>query len=82
MDWPAARLCVGATVPLSGRAFELTEADEHTYQYMEERPQEYPQADAGAAIAACAAALRAGALLLRLNPGCFMAFGMSGDALL
>ena len=58
-----AHLYVGVIVPVVGRNFELLEADEFTYQYMENNRHVYPMADGTAALLTAAAAIKAGVLL-------------------
>lgn len=51
---------MGAVVPVLKRSFELLDADEFTYQYMENNRQAYPLADPQAALAALASAIKTG----------------------
>ena len=53
-------LFVGAVVPILKRSFELLDADEFTYQYMENNRQVYPLADPQAALATLPGAFNTG----------------------
>ena len=53
-------LYVGAVVPILKRSFELLDADEFTYQYMENNSQTYPLADPQAALSTLASAINTG----------------------
>ena len=53
-------LFVGGVVPILKRSFELLDADEFTYQYMENNRQVYPLADPQAALAILASAINSG----------------------
>lgn len=55
-------LHVGAVLPILKRNFELLDADEFTYQYMENNRQAYPVADPTAALHVLATAIHTGAL--------------------
>jgi hypothetical protein len=55
-------LHVGAIVPILQRHFELLDADEFTFQYMENNRHLYAMADADKALQALAAAVKSGAL--------------------
>lgn len=54
-------LYVGAVVPIHKRSFELKDADEFTYQYMENNPHTYPVADPQAALQTLRDATHSGA---------------------
>lgn len=58
----SADLHIGAVLPVCQRSFELTDADERTLAHLEARFKAYPHADAGAALASCAAAVQAGVM--------------------
>ena len=55
-------LHVGAVIPVLKRSFELLDADEFTYQYMENNRQAYPLADPQASLASLANAISTGNL--------------------
>lgn len=57
--YAAADLWVGARLPLHGRTFELTAADEFTLHHMETHAAAFPMADAAAAAAGARAQARA-----------------------
>ena len=54
-------LYVGAVLPVLKRSFQLLDADEFTYQYMENNRHSYPVADADPALKILAAAIKTGA---------------------
>ena len=54
-------LYVGAVLPVLKRSFQLLDADEFTYQYMENNRHSYPVADADSALNILAAAIKTGA---------------------
>ena len=53
-------LYVGAVLPILKRSFQLLDADEFTYQYMENNQHSYPVADADYALNILAAAIKTG----------------------
>ena len=67
MLWPSSNallkdtdLFVGAVIPILKRDFELLDADEFTYQYMENNRQAYPVADPNAAMQTLTDAINTG----------------------
>jgi len=65
--WPSSNtllkdtdLFVGAVIPILKRNFELLDADEFTYQYMENNRQVYPVADPNAAVQTITDAINTG----------------------
>lgn len=69
-------LCVGAVVPIHNRSFELLDADEFTYQYMENNLQTYPVADPQAALQTLGDAIHSGGNPLNSNLGQVNQFAM------
>ena len=53
-------LYVGAVLPILKRSFQLLDADEFTYQYMENNRHCYPVADANSALNIVATAVKTG----------------------
>ena len=67
MLWPGSEkaikdtdLYVGAVLPILKRSFQLLDADEFTYQYMENNRHSYPVADADSALNILVAAIKTG----------------------
>ena len=73
-------LFVGAVVPIHKRSFELLDADEFTYQYMENNLQTYPVADPQAALQTLGDAIHSGGNPIHSSLGQVNQFAMPGIA--